>query len=244
MRKTEISDDVMTCTIQIINPNTCLDMTHSMAESAKNVAAPQTEIIAQSPSLGVVSIEGHYDEAISAVGVLGLIKQGREQQVDGHVIACFGDPALHAARELANAPVIGIAEAAFHMASLIATKFTIVTTLSRTRIIAEHLLQQYGFSHKCAKIRCIDLPVLSLEEDEEAAYALLLEHCLAAKQRDGIGAIVLGCGGMAKLAERVTAEIQIPVIDGVTAAVKLIESLHGLGLKTSKWGDYDYPNQK
>jgi len=28
------------------------------------------------------------------------------------------------------------------------------------------------------------------------------------------------------------------------AAVKLLEALHGLGLRTSKWGDYDYPNQK
>lgn len=234
----------MTCTIQIINPNTCLDMTHSMAQSAQKVAAPNTHIIAQSPASGVASIEGHYDEAISAVGVLQLVQQGREQQVDGHVIACFGDPALHAAREVADAPVIGIAEAAFHMATLIATKFSIVTTLSRTRIIAEHLLQQYGFSDKCAQIRCIDLPVLALEEDEETAYQVLLKNCLDAKQHDGIGAIVLGCGGMAKLAERVTAEIQIPVIDGVTAAVKLLEGLHGLGLKTSKWGDYDYPNQK
>jgi allantoin racemase len=176
--------------------------------------------------------------------VLKLVQQGREQGVDGHVIACFGDPALHAAREVADAPVIGIAEAAFHMATLIATKFSIVTTLSRTKIIAEHLLYQYGFAHKCAQIRCIDLPVLDLENNEQATYQKLLENCLAAKQQDGIGAIVLGCGGMAKLAERVAAEIDIPVIDGVTAAVKLIEALHGLGIKTSKWGDYNYPEQK
>lgn len=230
--------------IQVINPNTSLEMTVSIGESANKVAAVNTEIIAVSPEQGVPSIEGHYDEAISAIGVLKLVQQGREQGVDGHVIACFGDPALHAAREVADAPVIGIAEAAFHMATLIATKFSIVTTLSRTKIIAEHLLHQYGFAHKCAQIRCIDLPVLDLENNEQATYQKLLENCLAAKQQDGIGAIVLGCGGMAKLAERVAAEIDIPVIDGVTAAVKLIEALHGLGIKTSKWGDYNYPEQK
>ena len=227
-----------TTRIQIINPNTCVEMTISIAEAARQVAAPDTEIMAQSPEKGVLSIEGHYDEAMSAIGVLELVQQGKAQQVDGHIIACFGDPALHAARELAQAPVIGIAEAAFHMASLVATKFSIVTTLARTKIIAEHL---YGFERKCAQIRCIDLPVLALEHDKQAAYEKLLKSCQQAKMHDGIGAIVLGCGGMAEMADQVSLELGIPIIDGVRAAVKLIESLHGLGIQTSKWGDYDYP---
>lgn len=230
--------------IQVINPNTCLEMTQSIAESAIKVAADSTEIIAVSPSQGVASIEGHYDEAIASFHLLELVKQGQSQHVDGHIIACFGDPALDAARELTDAPVIGIAEAAFHMATLIATKFSIVTTLKRTKIIAEHLLHQYGYSHKCEKIHCIDLPVLDLEKNEKETYDKLLETCLRAKENDGIGAIVLGCGGMSKHVESISKELNIPVIDGVTAAVKLLEALHGLGLRTSKWGDYDYPNQK
>lgn len=219
-------------------------MTHSIGDAARKVAALGTEVIAVSPKTGVPSIEGHYDEAISAIGVLALIQQGKIQQVDGHIIACFGDPALHAAREIAHAPVIGIAEAAFHMATLIATKFSIVTTLSRTRIIAEHLLHQYGFSQHCAQIRCIDLPVLALENDKAFAYQKLLNACKQAKEHDGIGAIVLGCGGMAEMADQVANELHIPIVDGVRAAVKLIEGLHGMGLKTSKWGDYAYPNSK
>lgn len=230
--------------IQVINPNTCLEMTQSIAESAIKVAADSTEIIAVSPSQGVASIEGHYDEAIASFHLLELVKQGQSQHVDGHIIACFGDPALDAARELTDAPVIGIAEAAFHMATLIATKFSIVTTLKRTKIIAEHLLHQYGYSHKCEKIHCIDLPVLDLEKNEKETYDKLLETCLRAKENDGVGAIVLGCGGMSKHVESISKELNIPVIDGVTAAVKLLEALHGLGLRTSKWGDYDYPNQK
>lgn len=230
--------------IQVINPNTCLEMTQSIAESAIKVAADSTEIIAVSPSQGVASIEGHYDEAIASFHLLELVKQGQSQHVDGHIIACFGDPALDAARELTDAPVIGIAEAAFHMATLIATKFSIVTTLKRTKIIAEHLLHQYGYSHKCEKIHCIDLPVLDLEKNEKETYDKLLETCLRAKENDGVGAIVLGCGGMSKHVESISKQLNIPVINGVTAAVKLLEALHGLGLRTSKWGDYDYPNQK
>lgn len=230
--------------IQVINPNTSLEMTHSIDASAKDVASFSTVIVTVCPKKGVESIEGHYDEAISAIGVLELVQQGKEQGVDGHIIACFGDPALHAAREIADAPVIGIAEAAFHVASLIATKFSIVTTLSRTKIIAEHLLHQYGFIHQCAQIRCIDLPVLALEQDAEATYQRLKESCLLAKNNDGIGAIVLGCGGMSKMVGRLSEEIGIPVIDGVGAAVKLAEALAGLGVKTSKWGDYAYPTVK
>ena len=69
------------------------------------------------------SIEGHFDEAIAAVGVLEQVKRGKEQGVSGHIIACFGDPGLLAARELASGPVIGIAEAAMHTATLVATRF-------------------------------------------------------------------------------------------------------------------------
>lgn len=232
----------MSCNIQLINPNTCAAMTQAMGQAAQKVAAESTQISAISPTQGMPSIEGHYDEAIATVGVLEIIQQS--QPVDGHIIACFGDPGLHAAREISTVPVVGIAEAAFHMASLVATKFTIVTTLARTKIIAEHLLQQYGLANRCANIRCIELPVLALEDEPEVAYIKLLESCRLAKEQDGIGAIVLGCGGMAEMAEGVSRELGIPIIDGVRAAVKLLEGLHGMGLTTSKWGDYAYPNAK
>jgi len=131
--------------IQLINPNTSLGMTEVMAATARQVAAPGTEIWAVCPEEGAPSIEGHFDEAIAAIGVLQQVKAGRAAGVDGHIIACFGDPGLLAARELAQAPVIGIAEAAMHMATLLATRFSIVTTLPRTLTIARHLLHQYGF---------------------------------------------------------------------------------------------------
>ena len=190
------------------------------------------------------SIEGHFDEAIAAIGVLEQVKAGREQGVSGHVIACFGDPGLLAARELAQGPVVGIAEAAMHMATLVATRFSVVTTLPRTLVIARHLLQQYGFEHHCAALHAIDLPVLSLEDGSGIAQEKVRQRCIQAKREDGSGAIVLGCGGMADLAQTLTRELGIPVIDGVTAAVKMVESLLALGLNTSKHGDLDYPIRK
>ena len=53
--------------------------------------------------------------------------------------------------------------------------------------------------------------------------------------------IVLGCAGMADLARFLEGRLQVPVIDGVAAAVKFAEALVGLGLKTSKRGDLAFP---
>ncbi|UQY44980.1 aspartate/glutamate racemase family protein [Erwinia sp. PK3-005] len=230
--------------IQVINPNTTQTMTDTIASAARVAASPGTEIIAVSPTQGVPSIEGHADEAIAALGVLDLVKRGREQGVQGHVIACFGDPGLLAARELASGPVIGIAEAAMHMATMVATRFTVVTTLPRTLIIARHLLQQYGFTHHCAALHAIDLPVLALEDGSGLAQEKVRSRCLQAQREDGCGAIVLGCGGMATLARDLTQELGMPVIDGVGAAVKMVESLVSLGLGTSKYGDLAFPREK
>lgn len=232
------------CCIQVINPNTSPAMTRSIVEAASQVIAPGTRIIGSSPAHGVNAIEGHFDEAIAAIGVLEQIKQGQRQGAQGHVIACFGDPGLLAAREIATGPVVGIAEAAMHMATLVATRFSIVTTLPRTLIIARHLLRQYGFEHHCAALHAIDLPVLALEDGTGLAQQKVRERCIQAKAQDNSGAIVLGCGGMAGLARELTSELGIPVIDGVTAAVKMVESLLALGLGTSKYGDLAYPNKK
>lgn len=230
--------------IRVINPNTTISMTEKIGESARQSASTGTVIIAVNPESGPVSIESHFDEAISAVGVIEEVLKGETENSDAYIIACFGDPGLLAARELTLAPVIGIAEAAFHLATIISTRFSIVTTLGRTAIIAEHLLQAYGFSQHCRKVRAAEIPVLDLESGSYSALNLIIEECLRAKAEDNIGSIVLGCGGMADLKEQIQKEVGLPIIDGVTAAVKLAESLVSLGLKTSKYGDLASPPPK
>lgn len=229
--------------IKVINPNTTSSMTEKIGAIARSVANPGTEIIACNPEMGPVSIEGHYDEALSVVGILDEIRKGETEDIDGYIIACFGDPGLLAARELTTVPVIGIAEAAMHAASFVATGFSIVTTLSRTKIIARHLVHNYGMTHLCRQIRAINLPVLSLEADFEIK-TLILEECRQALEKDDCGAIILGCSGMADLATLISDQLGIPVIDGVSAAVKFIEALAGLKLSISKKGDLAYPLAK
>jgi len=96
----------------------------------------------------------------------------------------------------------------------------------------------------CRKVRGTDLAVLDLERPESDAYRVIVEECRAALAEDRSGAIVLGCAGMADLCERISRDIGAPVIDGVTAAVKLVESIVSLKLGTSKIGDLGYPLPK
>ena len=228
--------------MRVINPNTSASMTAKIGAAAAAVASPGTLIEAVQPSFGAPSIEGHFDEVWGAAGVSEQVLAGPD--ADAYVIACFGDPGLHAARELAAGPVIGIAEAAFHAATLLATGFSVVTTLGRTCVIAEHLVQQYGFERRCKGIHGTDIAVLELEDPASDAFARILAASEQALAHDRSGAIVLGCAGMADLCESLQQRLGVPVIDGVAAAVKLAEALVGLGLKTSKRGDYAAPLPK
>ena len=219
-------------------------MTATIAAAARAVAAPGTEIVAATATTGPVSIEGHYDEAVAAVGMLQDLRAGEAKGCDGYVLACFGDPGLLAAREAVHGPVIGIAEAAMHAASFVATGFSVVTTLGRTRVIAEHLVRAYGMEHHCRRVRATDLAVLELEDPRSDARARILDECRRALDEDGSGAIVLGCAGMADLARDLSNELGVPVIDGVGVAVKFVEALVSLGLTTSKRGDLASPIAK
>lgn len=230
--------------IKVINPNTTWSMTEKIGEAARAVAAPGTEIIAVSPDMGPVSIEGFHDEAFAAIGVLDEVRKGEEEGCDGYVIACFGDPGLNAARELARGPVIGIAEAAMHAASMIGTGFSIVSMMERSRPIMEHLLEAYGMRHRCRSVRMTDIPVLGLEEEGSDAQRLVIAECRKAIEEDHADCVLLGCGGMSDLMAQVSREIGAPAIDGVSAGVKFVEALVGLGLGTAKRQGYAKPLAK
>ena len=230
--------------IKLINPNTTQRMTEAMGRCAREVAAPGTEVIAVNPTMGPPSIEGYYDEALATPGLLAEVAAGEREGCDGYVIACFGDPGLYAARELARGPVIGIAEAAMHAASVLAPGFSVVTTLARTCGMAWHLAERYGMKRFCRNVRATDVAVLDLDKPGSAARRIILDECRRALAEDGSDAIVLGCAGMAELCAEIEDALGAPVIEGVTAAVKWTEALIALRLSTAKRGDYARPLAK
>lgn len=222
--------------ILVVNPNTTASMTRKIGIAAQAVARPDTEIIATNSQDGPESIEGYLDVAACLPGLLTEVQL--HPNVDAIVVACFDDTGVDAVRCLTDAPVIGIGEAAFHAASMISTKFGVVTTLTRSVAGLEANLVRYGFAARCAKVRATDIPVLKLEENDPATIDKIRREIKTAIETDGAEAIALGCAGMADLVDRLSQEFGLPVVDGVASAVTFVEALVVAGLKTSKIGAY------
>ncbi|HUZ63687.1 MAG TPA: aspartate/glutamate racemase family protein [Acetobacteraceae bacterium] len=229
--------------ILVVNPNTTASMTRKIGEAAVAAAASGTVIEAVNPAMGPASIEGYYDEAFAVPGLLAEIAAGEARGMDGVVVACFDDTGVDAARCLTGRPVVGICEAALHLAAMIATRCTIVTTLPRSVPPLAALVRRYGMAERCT-VRAADVPVLALEGPASGAADRLRAEIGLAIREDGAECIVLGCAGMADLARGLSRDLGMPVIDGVAAGVKLIEALVGLGLSTAKGGGYATPLPK
>ena len=222
--------------ILVINPNTTVSMTKKIGEASERAATAGTKVVAVNPKEGPASIEGYFDEALSLAGLISVVREHKDY--DAIVLACFDDTGLEAVRCMTDAPVLGIGEAAFHMASMLSNKFSVVTTLSRSVPAIEHNLVRYGLATRCAKVRASEVAVLDLESDNGNARQKISAEIRNAIEIDNAEAIVLGCAGMTDLAANLALQHGLPVLDGVACAINLAESLVRLGLKTSKLGGY------
>ena len=226
----------------LVNPNTTASMTAKMRVAACSVASEGTEIVAATAEYGPESIEGYYDEVFSIPATLDAVKA--HPDAAGVVVGCFDDTGVDAARCVTSAPVIGLCQAAMQAASIVSGSFSVVTTLSRSVPALEHLARRYGYGELCRKVRAVDIPVLALEDDAAETRDRLRTELRRALDEDGCECIVLGCAGMVDMAHSLSTELRVPVVEGVTAAVKFAESLATLELKTSRRGGYATPRRK
>ncbi|MEQ8284136.1 aspartate/glutamate racemase family protein [Thalassospira sp.] len=236
--------------IAVINPNMSAGFTKKVGDQAKKIVAADTDVIALNPKFGPDSIEGYYDEAFASVGLLSVIRELEAtpaqltDPIGGYVVACFDDTGVDAARCLSSAPVLGLCEAALRMAAAVSSRFAIVTPMAVSVRPLEHLVGKYGAASQCV-VRSAGVRTLDFEgANAGAAYAALKNQAEACLLNDRAEAIVLGCAGMTDIADRLRDELCVPVIDGVSAAVKMIEAMAMLGLRTSKAGAYASPPMK
>ena len=225
--------------ILVVNPNTTAGMTAKIAAAAQRVAAPGTDIVALTSPHGPASIEGYYDEAMSLAGLLQAVREAAD--FDAVIIACFDDTGLDALRCLTDKPVVGIGEAGYRMAAMLSNKFSVVTTLARSVPALEHNLMRYGMDRQCQRVRSSEVAVLELEHANPAAYQKIEAEIERAISEDRAEAIVLGCAGMADLANAMSERFGLPVLDGLACAVGLCESMVRLQLRTSRIGGYAPP---
>jgi allantoin racemase len=187
---------------------------------------------------GVASIESEYDEALAGPGILEAVQQAAADGADAVFITCFGDPAVHAAREIVDIPVVGGFEPAMLTALSLGDHVGIVTVLPNVVPMISGLVRRYGLSSRCTDVRVVDLPVLSLDEPDKL-LELLHREATAAIQSGNADVIVLGCTGMIGVARELQARLEsdgtfVPVIDPTGAALLWLEKLTRLGLRSSR----------
>jgi len=110
--------------------------------------------------------------------------------------------------------------------------------------LIEDRLKLSGLYERCASVRASGLAVLELEADPQRAVQAIVEQAERAVRDDKAEVICLGCGGMAGLDEQIRQRTGVPVVDGVSAAVTIAESLVRMGLSTSKVRTYATPRAK
>ncbi|MGW0985272.1 aspartate/glutamate racemase family protein [Streptomyces sp. NPDC002486] len=228
--------------IVVTNCNTTQEMTEEIVRGARAAAGPGTTVTGLTPAWGPASAEGWLDSYLSAAAVLDTLRTYDGPQYDAVVMAGFGEHGREGARELVDAPVVDITEAAAHLACLLGRRYGVVTTLERSCGQIEDSLETAGVARNCAAIVGTGLNVLDLGDHErtETAFLAAAERACAA----GAEVLVLGCAGMTGLQRTVGEKLGLPVVDGVAAAVRLAESLVALGLTTSRAGSYAGPLPK
>ncbi|KRP58949.1 aspartate/glutamate racemase family protein [Pseudomonas trivialis] len=229
--------------ILVVNVNTTESITDAIAQQARTVASPGTEIVGLTPYFGAESVEGNFESYLAAIAVMDRV-MAYDQPFDAVIQAGYGEHGREGLQELLNVPVVDITEAAASTAMFLGHAYSVVTTLDRTVPLIEDRLKLAGLYQRCASVRASGMAVLELEEDPLAAMEAIVRQAQLAIAEDKAEVICLGCGGMAGLDEQIRQRTGVPVVDGVTAAVTIAEGLVRLGLSTSKVRTYATPRPK
>lgn len=229
--------------IIVANCNTTREMTEEIVRGARAAAGPGTTITGLTPTWGPESAEGWLDSYLSAAAVLDALRTYDGPAYDAVVLAGFGEHGREGARELVDVPVVDITEAAAHLACLLGRRYGVVTTLDRSCGQIEDSLETAGVARNCAAVVGTGLGVLDLAQDPARTESAFLAAAERAREA-GAEVLVLGCAGMTGLQRAVGERLGLPVVDGVGAAVRLAESLVGLGLTTSRAAGYARPLPK
>jgi len=208
----------------LINPNSTAAMTEAAVAVARRML-PDADVLGWTNHDGPPAIQGPEDGAAAVAGIRALLPQARAEGVDVLVIACFDDTGLEEIRAAAHCPVIGIGQAAMHLAALTGGRFSVVTTLPVSVPVIEANIASYGFGGQCARVRPSGLAVLEVEAAGPHVSARLAEEIGAAIEEDRAQSVILGCAGMAPLRAPLQTRSAVPLVDGIEAACVLAGAL-------------------
>ena len=217
--------------IFIINPNADKKFTEMIKVEALKVISPGNEIVCKNAPNAPMFIGNYIDEILCGPGMLQLLREN-EKDFDVFVLGCTCDVNIDIMRETTEKPVVGIGESSMLAAMMLGGKFSVIQMGPRGISMKKRFIKNLGFDSRCASVRSIDINGPGDMADK------IIVGAQKAIEEDGADVITLGCAGLAGLAEKVSQEIGIPVIDGIPYGIRFAEALVACGGKTSKKGLY------
>jgi Asp/Glu/hydantoin racemase len=215
----------------VVNSNTSDNITELIGQEARASARPETEVEAVTAPLGPRSVESRSELAVAAYGTLVALSE-QVDKFDAAVIACFSDPGLQAARELYPIPIVGIAEAAVMTACMCGARFSVVSVGQRMAPVLSEIVSSYGPSNRLASIRIVERPVEDIGSHPLSFDDDFFQAGRRAVDEDGADVIILGGAVTAGMGRRLNERMGVPVLDGVSCAVRQAEVLASL---RSEW---------
>lgn len=209
----------------IVNPNTSHGVTARINAAAQAVAAPGDRLTTVSASSGPALIVTESDGRAATVGVLEAIA-AHQDPCDGIVLASFGDTgAAEVKARYPDTPVIGIAEAAFLEARRVGGPFAIVTFAPEVAGPLAIKAEEHGMSHDLIRVAAPDLPLAHDPADVAEALLPVLHALCVDCATEGARSVIMGGGPLAGLANRMSANCPVPVIDGTQSAIAHLRSV-------------------
>lgn len=206
--------------ILLINPNTTQSITDLVLTEARKLAPADIELKAVTARFGGRYIASRTTYAIAAHAALdAYAEHGTGGDADVIVLACFGDPALAALKEIAPQPVTGMAEAACLSAAAHDGRFAIVTGGERWGPMLTEFVASIGLADKLAGVKTVAPSGAEIARDPDRALTLLADACQACVTELGASTIILGGAGLAGIAPRIASRVSVPLIDGLAAAI-------------------------
>ncbi|MFC3684881.1 aspartate/glutamate racemase family protein [Hydrogenophaga luteola] len=227
----------------LINPNISDSVSALIGAEARRTAAPDTEIDVMTAPFGVAYIETRFEALIGAYAAAQLAAE-HHARFDAVIVAAFGDPGLPGLREALPCPVTGLSEAAMASACLLGQRFSIVAISQRIRAWYRETVEHAGLLGRLASIRGLDEPLADIghvQGDQGERLVALAERCVA---DDGADVIILAGAPLAGLARSLRGRLPVPVVDGVSSAVRHAESLVALQPGKATQGSFAPPPSK
>jgi Asp/Glu/hydantoin racemase len=205
--------------ILLINPNSSQQLTEELYRQAVLIASSSTSIDVFSPSCGPLSIENEEDAEESASCTLRELED-RPAVVDAMIVACYSDhPLVPILRHQWNKPVVGILKASLIIADALNKKPLIITSGDDWIEPLATYLKRTG---RLGVVRAIHDNATNLFDGREHINRRVFEEVQDFLSESEY-VLCLGCAALTGTENTLTS-IPWIVIDGVKAAVKLLES--------------------